>query len=658
MSNKVTPIQVEPAKSCTDLNANDFEGPTNDRQCRDIIFLLIFIVFMGGMGAVSWRAIVLGNPYRIIYGTDSYGNICSQKNAIIDGVDKNLTGLDLSDKSYLFYFDENIFDVIVDSASGQTDSMKICVSSCPDSDISTVSQLKSFATVKGSELCTYDINPTEYFDGTNGQIGCPALPIHEHDDFLYRCIPTSISKRINHVLSALNSLMNAIDENLFEKGANDIVNTWVEMSILCGLAIVISIILTLLLKFLAAFIVWFMVFAMVVGTLAATGLCWYHYHEVKADMEAIVSEDRTPQMKKKTRDWLIGSICVTVITVIVILVILALRKHIKLVVELFREAGKAIKCMPMLLILPGCTVVCLATVFLSLAWIFLYIETAGLHELQPNNGTVTFQPDDILKVLKWYYIFGIIWCIQIVLACHKMTIAGAVSVWYFTRNKSSISLPVLKSIWRIIRYHIGSIIFGCLILTIVMFIRLLLSFVENRLRGKEHPIAVFLFKCFKCCLWCFEKFIKFLNSNAYIEIAIYGYGFCEAAREAFQVIIKNALRLAAINSVGDFVLFLGKVATIAIVTVVGIEWISLRKSINYVWLPVSIVGIFTYFISSCFMSVYEMTIDTLFICFCEDSIINDGENRPYFMSTGLRECMSANLKKKRPTSGQKKDLKI
>jgi solute carrier family 44 protein 1 (choline transporter-like protein) len=44
--------------------------------------------------------------------------------------------------------------------------------------------------------------------------------------------------------------------------------------------------------------------------------------------------------------------------------------------------------------------------------------------------------------------------------------------------------------------------------------------------------------------------------------------------------LTNTLRLAAINSVGDFVLFIGKIATVAVITIVGIEFISV--SYNYV----------------------------------------------------------------------------
>jgi hypothetical protein len=58
-----------------------------------------------------------------------------------------------------------------------------------------------------------------------------------------------------------------------------------------------------------------------------------------------------------------------------------------------------------------------------------------------------------------------------------------------------------------------------------------------------------------------EKCMKFLNKNAYIQTAIYGYSFCKSARSAFFLIARNILRIIAVSCVGDFVLFLGKVTT-------------------------------------------------------------------------------------------------
>ena len=56
-------------------------------------------------------------------------------------------------------------------------------------------------------------------------------------------------------------------------------------------------------------------------------------------------------------------------------------------------------------------------------------------------------------------------------------------------------------------------------------------------------------------------------------------------------------------------------------------------TLNFPLLPTLIITATAYLISSCFFSVYEMAIDTLFLCFLQDSEINDGsKEKPYFMS--------------------------
>ncbi|XP_052274056.1 choline transporter-like protein 1 [Dreissena polymorpha] len=653
---------VKPVKEngeCSTSAGHDVSlAPKRDRECRDILFLILFAAFMGGMGYVTHRAVTMGNPRRLIYGMDSWGNICNQDNRVIKDVNLSRTGLDLTGKQYLYYFNDNVFTSVIDTARGAIGSIKICVSKCPN-EITSVTSLKAFSATSKSQLCVYGVNTSDYFDGkVDGLSDCPHLPIQDHEPFLFRCVPKVIAKKIDHVFDAVKSLLDVIEDGMIEKGTNDIQNSWFEMSLLCGLAVAVALVLTLLLQFMASIIIWLMVVVMVMGGLAATAMCWYHYHSAKVARHLTDPVDRTPEIDRRERDWLIASCAVTGITVLVILVLLAVRKHIKLVVELFRQAGKATRCMPSLLVFPFITLIFLGIFFGGLVYIFLCIETSGTPTVENTTGFVDMKADEILKVLKWYHIFGIVWVTQFIIACHNLTIAGAVSIWYFTRNKDQLGFPVLRSIGNIIRYHIGSLAFGSLVITFVVVLRMVLSFIENRLRSKTHPIALFLLKCLKCCLWCFEQFLKFLSNNAYIEIAIHGYGFCKAARQAFHVIVDNVLRVAAINSVGVFVLFLGKLATVAIVTVAGIEFISVRKNINFVWLPVLLTAIFAYFIASCFMSVYEMTIDTIFICFCEDSLMNDGDTRPYFMSIGLQKCITSRLETNRPTRVEKININV
>ena len=50
----------------------------------------------------------------------------------------------------------------------------------------------------------------------------------------------------------------------------------------------------------------------------------------------------------------------------------------------------------------------------------------------------------------------------------------------------------------------------------------------------------------------------------------------------------------------------------------------------------------SYFIASSFFGVYEMAVDTLFLCFLEDLERNDGTpERPFFMSKGLRRVVGS-----------------
>lgn len=58
-----------------------------------------------------------------------------------------------------------------------------------------------------------------------------------------------------------------------------------------------------------------------------------------------------------------------------------------------------------------------------------------------------------------------------------------------------------------------------------------------------------------------------------------------------------------------------------------------------IYCPVFVSVVFAYLIADCCVTVFEMTVDTIFICYCVDSEQNDGVSRPYCMSTGLMIAM-------------------
>ena len=112
-----------------------------------------------------------------------------------------------------------------------------------------------------------------------------------------------------------------------------------------------------------------------------------------------------------------------------------------------------------------------------------------------------------------------------------------------------------------LRYHMGTAGFGSLIIAIVKTIRAVIAYMQKQAKASKNKILEYLMCVLQCCMWCLEKCLKFLNKNAYIQTAIYGFSFCKSARRAFFLILRNILRVAAVNIVADFVLILGKVLT-------------------------------------------------------------------------------------------------
>eukprot|EP00667_Euglena_gracilis_P024414 EG_transcript_28083 len=56
-------------------------GCKENRRCTDLLFLLFYLAFLGGWVFIAYLGYRAGDPYRLLYGTDSLGNLCSRPGA-------------------------------------------------------------------------------------------------------------------------------------------------------------------------------------------------------------------------------------------------------------------------------------------------------------------------------------------------------------------------------------------------------------------------------------------------------------------------------------------------------------------------------------------------------------------------------------------------
>jgi len=262
-----------------------------------------------------------------------------------------------------------------------------------------------------------------------------------------------------------------------------------------------------------------------------------------------------------------------------------------------------------------------------------------------------FGPTTMATYFQLYNIFGVTWLLFMVSAFNEMVMAGAFASWYFTRDKSKLrKLPLLSSFGRTLFYHLGTLAFGSLIIAIIRVIRAMIEYVDHKLKQyhQDNPFVKCCLCFCRCCFWCLEAFMKFMNRNAYIMTAIYGKNFCRSAKDAFFLLMRNVATVVVLDKVTDFLLFMGKMVIVGGVAV-GSYYVYGGKiaeiegdlpELNYYFVPIIIVTVSTYFIADVFFNVYAMAVDTLFLCYLEDVERNDGSaEKPYYMTKDLQRIV-------------------
>ena len=147
--------------------------------------------------------------------------------------------------------------------------------------------------------------------------------------------------------------------------------------------------------------------------------------------------------------------------------------------------------------------------------------------------------------MQWFNLFGLYWGMFFVSALSEMVLAGAFAQWYWTFRKEEAPCCVLHaSLFNAVAFHLGTLAFGSCIIAVVRMIRTVLSYVEKKLKGYNNELTRCLICLCKCCLWCLERFMRFVNRNAYIMCAIKSTNFCASAKDAFTLIMRNVARLA------------------------------------------------------------------------------------------------------------------
>lgn len=657
-------------------------GIQHKRHCTDILFLLLFLVFWVGMVVVAVLSIKSGNPLKLLEPVDYMSQMCGYpKGSMLNPLNKN--EWDLTNEQFLWFPIDFRQDISLEKLI-QIKDMGLCVSECPKGiDFSASGNWETLIELSlgdGGVVCDYQYRGASESEKTawalqnvqTGGAGKCYVNMFSTEAVLKRCIPSIVNKTINEMtVQYLKVAIFATD--FLGKGVAEVGAGWKVIAISCLVSVVLCFAWVLFLRLFVGIIAWVTI-VLVFAVLALTA-AYCLYVGIRRLIEYKDDPTITTEMDTIAKVYIgVGAAC-CVADFIYLCIILWLIRRIIIAIEIIKEASKALMRMPEMIFVPP--FVFAAAVLITIYYLIVaaYIQSAEKFEEIPyakleemsqyvgvDLNTTNYQipqDDRFIQLLHFYHLFGYFWTLAFFLAIGYTSIAGAVSSWYFSKpgdKKTPPKYAVPMATWRVVRYHLGSLAFGAMIVAIVQIIRVIFRKLEQRLNKTNSKEIKYVTRIIHVLLALLEKIIKFINKNAYIMIAIHGSNFCNSAQRAFKLILTNILRVGAVNALGTFVLFLGKVfisCFAGVLCFVLIDQVAPRipvisgidiggflvQDITFPPVPVILTMCISFIISTIFMDVYDTSIDTVLLCFCEDVDVNDGDARPYYMPNSLKRML-------------------
>ncbi|EMP30805.1 Choline transporter-like protein 3 [Chelonia mydas] len=251
---------------------------------------------------ITGYAVTAGSAERLVYGYDSYGNICGKKNTHIEGAP--LSGQDMTNKKHVFFLNSCGLEI----KNLKINSIALCVSSCPQEQLNTLEDIQLFA--KNNEICIdFELDPSNSIKTIVKHYYSIDVSDLKSFPLFNRCVPQN-PECYSQFASILINVVNEVDA--FHRILSGIMagrDTVIGLSVL---ALAFSLIMVLTFRFITTLLVHIFVTLVVFGLLFVSGVLWWLYYDYTNDPSIEL------ETEKENVKFLLGfAILSTVITALI-----------------------------------------------------------------------------------------------------------------------------------------------------------------------------------------------------------------------------------------------------------------------------------------------------------------------------------------------------
>lgn len=616
------------------------------RGCKDLVWLVVFTAYWVGMAYVGTFAVQQGDPRRLIEGLDDDNQLCGSPDSVGDHGDGLPHGL--STRPYVY------FACLQYGRRRPT----VCVSQCP--------------TLSGHYVRWYNGSIIHCESSSGRPIPATTYPT---TGLGFSCVPSAATL---YFLVA-----STIDVSAFTGTIAGMLLAWPDVLLaavaasLLALAWMRSVPVLSAHGLLARVTIGLTLAALTALSLSLWSRAMYLTNEAFAEETPVLQGSL--QVAVNTDMSLALAVIATALSVgVVVALWCGLGHRLLQSGGILAEAAEALAEMPSLLtVLPP-----VALGLLGLLWAYWLVVSILLASAgHPAHGYISYSHEAVGMFV--YHTAGLLWTAEMVLHLTFCASAGAVSRWYFASAETAPAPPpapasattksgggggsdggsrsehvacqlggtaVAQAVLRTLRYSIGSLAIGALL---VIPGRIFRFFLEHCLhqaqtdgRGKPELRGV-AHCCLRCCLDAGTRYLQYISHNAYIYVAVHDLSFCEGAKQAFELTLRNIGQVSVLTAGERLLLTTAKLGIACMCTAAAAVAISLQSSLFTALDNANGALVLTFFVTFCaadaWLSVYDAAAEAIFLCYLVDQV---------YMNMGRdTKLATASPTKQRPKSG-------
>lgn len=329
------------------------------------------------------------------------------------------------------------------------------------------------------------------------------------------------------------------------------------------------------------------------------------------------------------------AILLALVSLIALFTLCCKRSAIEQAVDAVEEASSCILGMPGLIFEPWIAFVGQVLVFIPGVTFFfsLMLLGNGSRDIDFTDPSSLLSLDNVQVLVLICYVILFLWVLELLRAISQFVVIYVAEVWYFNVRGPKTGLlscfkhcsctEMLKGYCDALTYHLGSLLFGSLLLTFTRIISWIAQIVSEAAKDSGNQVVRCLCCCFICCVSCLEWILKYTSKFAYMDVAMNSTNYCAGASHAAELVLSSGSGLATLEGTLWIFSFVGIGGSGAASAVVAWLLATAVPPFNDASDPAHIAnvkstaiaaGIVGCLVAIPFMHVFDTVADTMFYC--------------------------------------------